>query len=113
MFGNYCRDYLPFMVHPVATIAKSRQFLDGLCTVVQEEFSAGIILPFVGSAFVFSYHVITSVQAYSWKILPNTYNSCWKSADPCGKIAASCSRDNYIIKLHFLLFFSYDRFVLH
>jgi len=36
-----------------ATIAQSRQFLDGLCTVVQGEFSAGIALPFTGDAFVF------------------------------------------------------------
>jgi len=31
----------------------SRQFLDGLCTVVQREFSVGITLPFFGDAFVF------------------------------------------------------------
>jgi len=32
---------------------QKRQFLDGLCTVVQGEFSAGIALPFIGDAFVF------------------------------------------------------------
>jgi len=55
IFGNFCRDFLQFLAHPVATIAKSRQFLDGLCTVavVQGEFSADIALPFFDDAFVF------------------------------------------------------------
>jgi len=53
IFGNVCRDSLPFLAHPVATIAKIRQFLNGLCTVVQRRFSAGIALPFNGDAFVF------------------------------------------------------------
>jgi len=53
IFGNFCRDSLPFLAHTVATIAKIRQFLNGLCTVVQGTFSAGIALPFIGDAFVF------------------------------------------------------------
>jgi len=53
IFGNFCRDFPRFFAHPVATIARNRQFLDGLCTVVQGEFFAGIALPFFGDAFVF------------------------------------------------------------
>jgi len=53
VFGNFCRYFPRFLVHPAATVGKSRQFLDGLCTVVQGEFSAGIALPFIGDAFVF------------------------------------------------------------
>jgi len=53
IFSNFCGDSLPFLVHPVATIAKIRQFLNGLCTAVQRKFSAGIALPFIGDAFVF------------------------------------------------------------
>jgi len=53
IFGNFCRDFLPILAHPVATIAKIRQFLNGLYTVVQRKFSAGIALPFDGNAFVF------------------------------------------------------------
>jgi len=53
IFGNFCRDFPPFLAHPVATVAKSTLFLNGLCTVGQGEFSAGIALPFIGDAFVF------------------------------------------------------------
>jgi len=53
IFGNFCRDSLPYLARPVATIAKIRQFLNGLCTEVQRTFSAGIALPFNGDAFVF------------------------------------------------------------
>jgi len=42
-----------FLAHPVVNIAKSRQFLDNVCTVVQGEFSAGIALPFFGDAIFF------------------------------------------------------------
>jgi len=53
IFGNFCPNFPLFLAQPVTRIPKSRQFLDGLCTVVQGEFSAGIALPFVGDAFVF------------------------------------------------------------
>ena len=38
IFGNFCRNSPPFLAHRVATIAKIRQFLDGIWTVVQECF---------------------------------------------------------------------------
>jgi len=53
IFGNYRRDFPSYLAHPVATIAKSRQFLDGLCATVQGRFSAGILLPLIGDTFVF------------------------------------------------------------
>jgi len=49
----FCDDFLRFLAHFVASTAKSRQFLSGLCTVVQRQLSAGISLPFIGDAFVF------------------------------------------------------------
>jgi len=38
IFGNFCRDFPPFLAHPVPIKAKIRQFLYGVWTAVQRRF---------------------------------------------------------------------------